>query len=220
MLGGGVYSISEVSRYTGLSAGTLRSWFKWRSDKKGCGPYLNSDYRAVGGDYAVSFLNLIDAHVASLFKDEGVKPGAIRKAYSALERDLGVPHPFAYADLYTDGISVIRNVAAEIHSVELCDVVSKNGVFREFRKHLRHIEYGESKFAARWRIATGVVIDPKVGFGKPVVESTGMTAFVLARQYEANDRNAALVASLFNVKPADVINAAAFEATHKRSIAA
>jgi uncharacterized protein (DUF433 family) len=220
MLGGGVYAVSDVARYTGLSASTVRSWFKWRSDKKGRGPFFHSDYRPNGGDYAVSFVNLIEAYVASLFKSEGVKPLIIRKAYAVLKRDLGVEHPFAHADLYTDGMSIIRSAGREIHSTELCGVVTKNGVFREFRKHLRHIEYSETKLAARWRISPGVIIDPTLGFGKPVVESTGITTFVLARQYEANGKDAALVGRLFNVKAAEVLNAVRFEAAYRASLAA
>ena len=62
MLGQGTYRLSEVALYAGLPPSTVRAWFKWRSDRMGKGPLFTAEYKSVGGDFAVSFLDLIDAY--------------------------------------------------------------------------------------------------------------------------------------------------------------
>jgi uncharacterized protein (DUF433 family) len=215
VLGQGVYSLSEAARYAELPAGTLRSWFKPRSDKKGHGPIFRSDFAPVDGDYALSFLNLIEAYVARFFRKEGVKPPVIRRAREILVNELATPYPFAHVELCTDGRRVIRKTG----DTQLVDVISKQHFFEQMR--LSQIKYNKlSKLAEAWHIRDGVIINPKVAFGHPVVERTGITTFVLANQYAANDRNAALVADLYGVGESDVLNAVRFEEAIRRRAAA
>jgi uncharacterized protein (DUF433 family) len=211
MLGQGVYEIAEIARYVGLSSSTVRSWFKWRSDRAGLGPLFKSDYESKDGDYAVSFLNLIEAYVGRFFRDHGVQPALIRRAHEILQGELNTKHPFAHANLCTDGNRIIVNNASKSDS-HLVDVVSKQRWFSEIQGWLSHIVYGqETQLANQWRIAKGVVIDPEVSFGKPVVEGTGITTFVLSSQYFANRENATLVADLFDTTEEAVLEAVNFE---------
>jgi uncharacterized protein (DUF433 family) len=77
---------------------------------------------------------------------------------------------------------------------------------------LDHIDYSEaSKLALRWRIANGIFIDPSISMGKPVIQNTGVTTYVIANQYHANTKNSALVADLYKITENDVINAVNFE---------
>lgn len=214
MIGSGVYALSEVSRYTGIAPSALRSWFRPRSSGTGRGPMFQSDYDAADGDFAVSFLNLVDAYVAQYFRLQGVKAARIRRVYRALQEDLNTGHPFARKDLYTDGIDIFRRAGEEVHDAAIVDVLTKPGqrLFPKWQDYLGRFDYVDStKLAFRWRIATGVVVDPTISFGKPVVRSTGVTTFVLANQYAANRRNVALVADLYGVSEEDVLNAVRFE---------
>lgn len=212
MIGNGVYSLSDVSRYTGIAPATVRSWFKPRSDHAGLGPLFQSDYKPVGKDFAVSFLDLIETYVARYFRLHGVKAWRIRRVHAALQKDLNSPHPFARQDLYTDGIDIFRRVGAEMNDPEIVDVLTKprQRVFGKWSEYLAGFDYVDHS-VRRWHIAAGIVIDPQVSFGKPVVQSTGITTHVLANQYHANNRNAALVADLFAVEEQDVLRAVDFE---------
>ena len=206
MIGRGVYTVSEAASYAGIPVQTARSWFLGRSDGGGKGPIFNSEYERVNGHYELGFLNLIEAHVARRFREEGVKNSVIRRAHEILKRELDLPHPFARADLATDGKSVIMEKGDE----DLIDVISRQHFFPKMK--LGKIAYSElTKLAESWNIADGVVIASAVNFGKPVVKGTGVSTRLVADQYVANRRNAELVARMFRVDSNDVVLAFEFE---------
>jgi uncharacterized protein (DUF433 family) len=212
VLGQGVYRLSEVIRYTGLPPTTVRAWFRRRPGRVGNGPLFVSDYDEIDGDFAVSFLNLVDAYVAGILREHDVSPALIRQAFAILHVEMGTPHPFAHADLRTDGARIIQRNFCQKGDIPLVDVFSKPLLLSELKNRLSKIVYADdSRLAEAWKIAKGITIRPGVSFGKPVVEGTGITTFVVANQYRANHSNVALVAGLFNIKPADVKNAVNFE---------
>jgi uncharacterized protein (DUF433 family) len=222
MLGQGVYTVAEVSRLTDLHPNRVRSWFKQRSDGSGCGPIFDSDYQPVDGDYAVSFYDLIDVLVAGAFRDQFRVPmQVVRRAHALLQERLDTKHPFCHSDLYTDGRNIFLYAANELKEEVLSEVVSRQQFFLHVRERLHHIDYHEiTKLARRWRIAKGVVVDPLVSMGKPTVENSGVTTYVIANQYEANARDGVLVADLYGVSQNDVANAVTFEKWYRRRYAA
>jgi len=214
VLGQGVYEIAEISQYVGLPPTTVTSWFKPRSDRAGRGPIFQSDYAPVGKDYAVSFLNLMEVYVARFFRNQGVGPSLIRRAHQILKGELGVDHPFAHANLRTDGKRIILDKASPTSDRQLVDVVNKQRWFNEIRNWLSHVDYeAATQMARQWNIAEGVIINPAIRFGKPVVSGFGITTYVLWRQYLANRKNEALVADLFDITEKAVTDAASFESS-------
>jgi uncharacterized protein (DUF433 family) len=82
---------------------------------------------------------------------------------------------------------------------------------------LKRIDYDSgTKLASKWSIADKVVIDPTSCLGKPIVEEICIRTTILANAYEANGRDAELVAEWYGVLSAHVLAAVDFE----RSIAA
>ena len=213
MIGQGIYTLAEVSKLTEVHPSTVRTWFKGRSDRTGRGPVFQSDYQPIGNDYAVSFLDLIDALVAGQFRFQyNVPMRIVRRAHELLQRDLETPHPFCHTNLHTDGKHIFRLMADKLGEEKLSDVVSRQQFFLHIKEKLDHIDYSEvTKLAHRWRIATGIVIDPSISMGKPVIQNTGVTTYVIANQYRANINNSALVADLYKITENDVVNAVNFE---------
>jgi len=209
MFGEGVYTLAEVTRYTGVPASTLRSWFMPRSDGKGHGPIFHSEWETVEDDFAVSFLNLIEAHVASFFRDKGCKPSHIRKVHQILKDGWKIAHPFASMDLRTDQRKIILN---RVKDAALIDIEKNQLVLETARPFLLKIDYDTtSRLAVQWNIAEGVVINPKIGFGKPVIAKTGVSTSIIANQYLANQRDVALVARMFDIPRDGVVKAFEFE---------
>lgn len=202
----GIYPLAEASRYIGVPLSTARSWFIGRTDRVGRGPLFTSDYAKLDGDYAISFINVIEAYVARFFKGEGVKPKILRRTHEILQEELNTAHPFAHADLSTNGVEIIRRDG----NSNLIGVVSRQHFFPQM--NLGRIQYNEiTRLAEAWAIAKGVRLDPDVNYGKPVVENTGTSTLIVASQYRANGKDAALVARLFKLNETSVINAYNFE---------
>jgi uncharacterized protein (DUF433 family) len=65
--------------------------------------------------------------------------------------------------------------------------------------------------AERWHIAHLIVIDPRICFGKPVVEPISIPAAILAAASRANKEDPELVASWYDVHASHVLAAVAFE---------
>ena len=212
MLGQGVYTLAEVSRYTKVRVATLRTWFMPRSDKKGKGPIFQSEWKRIDNDFAISFLNLIEAYAASMFKRNNVRPSDIRRAHEILQNELKTAHPFAHGELSTLLGRIIHEKNVSKRDKRFVDVISKQLIFPEFRAGLQAVDYSPAtNLANTWRIGEGVVIDPKVGFGRPVIDKTGISTLVVAHQYLANGRDAAFVARLFNITANGVECAFQFE---------
>jgi uncharacterized protein (DUF433 family) len=218
MIGQGIYTLAEVSRLTEVHPSTVRTWFKDRSGGTGLGCIFHSDYQPVESDFAVSFLDLIDVLVASQFRiRHNVPMRIVRQAHDLLQEELKTRHPFCHSDLYTDGRRIFRFAANKLGEEILSEVVSRQQFFLHIMAKLEHIDYSElTKLAYRWRIASGVVVDPSIGMGKPTIENTGVTTYVVANQYFANNKSAPLVADLYEVTEKDVLNAVKFEQIFSR----
>lgn len=212
LIGRGVYSIGEAARYTGLKSHQVAWWFR---GGKAQSPdrLFQTDYARNGHSLTLSFHDLIDVLVAGKLREYGMSLQGVRVAYLALAKELDTPHPFCHSRLSTDGKRAFLRIEQGIGSDSFSEVVSGQRVIpRVVENYLRHVDYSETtNLALRWRVSRGVVIDPAISLGKPVIESTGVATYVVSQCFHANNRNPDLVADLFDLRPEEVINAVRFE---------
>jgi uncharacterized protein (DUF433 family) len=215
MIGGGVYSLSEAARLTGLRRARIKNWFEGRSGEPIPRPVFSSDYEPVGGDYAISFLDLVEVFVAGQLREHGVSLQYIRKAHVKLQTDWDTKHPFSKKDVRTDGKKIFAVLDDNERKI-VYDVVTRNQVFESFiLPVLEKIDYDQAtRDALKWHLTDMVVLDPKVCFGKPVVEDVGITTYVLAASYYANGQDAKAVARWYEIDEAHVIAAVEYEASN------
>jgi uncharacterized protein (DUF433 family) len=218
ILGHGVYSLPEAARLTGLKPARVREWFQRRPEQAGRSPIFRSDYDSVDGDCAISFHDLIDLFVAGQLRHHGVSLQSLRKVHKRLQADLGTRHPFCRRELLTGHGRVFTVGLDEQGRQEMLEVLTGQRVFPDvLSPFLKKIDYDHvTEMAARWNIANLVFIDPAICLGKPTIEGIGITTAVLAASYEANDRNADLVADWYKIHSKHVLAAVEFE----RSLAA
>lgn len=211
LLGRGVYTFRDVARLTGLRYARIREWFVGRGARGQ--RVFAGDYSPVDGDMAVSFLDLVDAFVAGQLRTHGVPLQTLRRVYARLQDRLGTKHAFAHQELLLSGKDIFARTLNDEGEEELIHVLTDQKVFpRILLPFLEKIDFEEvTKLARRWRIAELVVVDPQIGYGKPVVEPAGIATAVLAAAYHANGRDAELVADWFNVHARHVLAAAKFE---------
>lgn len=211
--GQGVYTFTEAARLTALKPARVREWFRGRAQGEVRRPVFSSDYEPVGGDHAISFLDLVDVYVAGQLREHGVSLRTVRRVYCRMAEDLQTQHPFGREELLTDGKVVIMRGLDSQGREELTEVLTRQGVFPQILlPFLKRIDYEKvGLLAKRWRIADQVIVDPAICFGQPIIEALGMPTTILAAAFRANGRNAQLVADWYNVQPEHVLAAVRFE---------
>jgi uncharacterized protein (DUF433 family) len=209
MLGKGVYSLPEAAHLLGLAPRKLRTWFVGRGDQK---PFFFADHPRVGSDIAISFRDLIDAYVASQFRDRGLSLQSLRRIFANLQSKFGDKHGFCHETLKTDGHSVFLHAVDEEGKEKLVDLLDNQLILTKvLLPFLSQLEFDPgTKLAYRWNVGEGIVVDPSINFGKPVVVGSFVSAEILAGAFEGNNRNAANVAAWFNVSEAQVLDAVRF----------
>lgn len=205
-LGHGIYTVAEASRYTGVHHTTIWRWLRSCPEHAVfCSDYAGSDF-----EEALSFLDLIDVLLAGHLRKKGITLKYIRDAYQILKNDLKTKHPFCHKD-----VLYVSNKQIFVRFDEMfSEAVSKQGFDKTVMSpFLEKLDFSpRTKLANRWKIHSGIVLDPEISFGKPVIESTRLSTSVLAKAYAVNDQKVDFVAEMYEVRPIDVMNAVDFEA--------
>jgi len=215
ILGKGVYSLAEAARLTGLRPARVRDWFRPSAEVRAGRAVFRSDYPSVGGDHAISFLDLIEVYIAGRLR--GASPPVslqrVRKVHEKLALETGVSHPFCTREIYHGGGQIFTRRFGDRGSGPVVEPLT-NQLFIDqiIMPFLERIEYHHlTDLATLWHITDEVVVDPARCFGKPVVAAVGVATRVLAGSYEANGRDAAVVADWYGVGPEHVRAAVEFE---------
>lgn len=207
----GVYTLSDAARLTGLPRSRVREWFRHRRTRTSP-PLFRSDYEPEKNSLAISFWDLIDVFVAGQLREHGVSLPTVRKVYARLTDDLGTPHPFCRKELLTDGKEVLVRGLDRHGEEEIYEALTRQKAFPKLiLPFLQRIDYDRA-MAARWRIADGVVVDPALSFGQPIVTGAGIPTYLLAAAYDANGQDAEVVAGWYGVTAEEVEAAVRFEA--------
>ena len=121
VIGRGVYTIPEAAKYLGKPHQTIHAWLSGERQ------VFSSDYPPVDGHQAISFLDLVDAMVASTFRKHGVPMREIRHVYEELKVLFKEEHPFCKKDLdlSTDGKKIYHKYGNDVAQVMNGQVHSK-----------------------------------------------------------------------------------------------
>jgi len=142
---------------------------------------------------------LVEAFVlASMRRAHAASMQKVRKALRYVGNQLGYDRPLIHAGFRTDGVSLFVQHAGRLLDVSGAGQAVLRGALDA---SLRRIEW-EGGLAARlypW-VRTGghadeprsIVIDPRRGFGQPVIAGTGIEARIVAERYRAGESFTAL----------------------------
>lgn len=182
------YAVPRAARIVRLPVSTLRLW------AAGDGEHEALFKPASRSPLMLSFSNLIEAFVlASMRRVHGVSMQRVRKAVKFVGKDLHVSRPLIHGKFRTNGVNLFVQ-----HANRLLDVSAKGqAVLREvLEESLERIDW-EGDFAARlypWvregdlkRQPKTIVVDPRRGFGQPVIAGTGIEARIVAGRYRAGE---------------------------------
>ena len=214
LIGRGAYSYGDASALTTLKESRVREWFAERTTTK-AGSIFRSDYSNQTKQQLISFLDLVDVYIAGQLRNEGISLQTLRKVYRSLQHDLGVEHPFGRHELLTDGRDVFLCGLDSTGRDEVLEVLTKQKAFPAIiRPFLKSLEFDKaSRLATKWNIAKGIVVDPKICFGKPIIEAKAIPTYLVAKAVKANKNNVAAVAHWYGLTQAQVSSAINFERT-------
>jgi uncharacterized protein (DUF433 family) len=189
------YPMSEAARYLRVSPATLRSWFIGRPypTARGTSRFQPLLKPAQFDPTTLSFSNLIEAHVLrSLRTEHGVPLAAVRKALAFAERELRIDHLLLREELRTAGGALFLERYGELVNLSASGQLA---IRRLFEAHLARVEWGALRSAVRlypfvFGEAAGakpILIDPKISFGRPVVDHAFVSTRSILERIDAGE---------------------------------
>ena len=191
------YPFVEAAHYLGVPLSTLRAWFLgqgYREDGKTrrFQPLIRLD----GSDRrALSFLNLVEAHVlAAIRRQHHVPLPKVRQALAYVSKKLATKRPLAELEFQTDGVDLFLDKLGSLINVTQ---EGQTEMAEMIRDHLKRIERDAKGVPVRLYLFTRhdhirdqpspVVVDPEIAFGRPVLSGRSVPTAVLADRFKAGD---------------------------------
>jgi uncharacterized protein (DUF433 family) len=178
------YQVSEAAKYVDLSPQVVASWY-FRETKTGVtlpGKELKKP---------LSYLQLIELAVVSIFRKLGVPLVNIRRARQYLAQNFHSEYPFAEYNFKTEGYHLLMDLQQFEAGAEMKLIVAdKNGQLAWeplMEDRLLEFDY-ENNLVLKWHLAgrkSRVLIDPRVAFGAPTV--SGLPTWILKGRYQSGE---------------------------------
>jgi uncharacterized protein (DUF433 family) len=187
----GVFTLRESALYLGLPNSTLHSW---AHPGKGRKPLITS-FASGRREAKVPFIGFAEAYVLSAFRRAGVPMQRIRPAVNVLASEIGVDHALASERLYTDGAEVLYDYAAQREDEDLLELTVVRTGQKQFsdlvKDYLKRINYGKDGWVTELQLPTyehaRVIVNPRRGFGLPLVVHGGARVEDLVDRFVAGD---------------------------------
>ena len=205
-LGVGLYPIPEAARLLGIPSATVHRWVegysfplaRWSKSHKP--PIFVPALPRSSGQLTLTFLDLLQLRVVQGFRRANVPLQRIRVAAQTAASLFGTSHPLAFERFRTDGRGIFADLLTYDARPGLVDLgAAAQSVFPEIvEQWLKEISYTtETHLANRWYVAGpggGVVIDPQVAFGSPVIVGLNVPTRVIWDQSKSEPEPEALAA--------------------------
>ena len=182
-LSDGAYTLPDAARVLRLPLPRLRTWVRGVVACDGLrlpiGEFVSS---GSGRDRHFGFWTLIELFTVAELRSLGVSMPTLRAARVELACRRDVAHPFACRGLLTDG----RRLLQELGDGALLELGTKGQTaFAEvLLPFCRKLDFGRaSELAERYfplGRESGIVVDPRIAFGRPSVLGTGIATETIA----------------------------------------
>ena len=200
------YSIVEAAGYLRLPKTTLRAWLLGQQTFRSVIDIADRQGRQM------SFINLVEAFVLSgIRRQHRVPLPKVRKAVEYLRRTFKTPRPLADEQFATDGVHLFVEKFGALIGATQEGQVQLREVILDRLKYVRRDPKGVPEkivlFPGQGAAKHGdVVIDPRLSFGRPVIDGIGVRTLILAQRFKAGDSIDEL-AREFSAAPEAVQNA-------------
>lgn len=223
LLGKGLYSLPEAAWLMGIPTAKLRRWadgytFQHRGEDRFSKPVFQRDLVNGKNRPTLTFADLIELKLVSMFREKGVSMLTIRAAAQAAVKRFDTNHPFAIRRFDTDGKRIfatlentkVKGISQErlVEEIALSQTVMEDIAQPFFLK----LEYENDEVSLFRPLGKGsrVVLDPHRAFGKPIDEKSGVPTFVLYQMFQGGE-SAERIAWWYEVDIEAVSAAVAYE---------
>lgn len=178
------YGVPEAARFLRTPYQTLRYWLTGSSRVP---PVVK-----MSAPNRLSYFNLLECHAVMAMREvHHLRLPKVRRALASLNKLFPSKHPFLDRVLKTDGVDILtEELGTMINLTQNCQLEIKTFL----TLHLQRIEIqgGTYKFFPFVMSRTPaepkfIVIDPSVGFGKPVIAGTAISAATIAARFNARE---------------------------------
>ena len=181
-----LYGLAEAALYLRVPIKTLEYWAFGRGRVP---PLVRVASRL---PRSLSFMNLLECHMLAAMRSlYDLRLPKIRRGVVHLNETSNFRHPLIEQPLLTDRVDLL------IRELDKFINLSRGGqlaIPEIVNVHLERVEYDKKRFRffpfVRQRSANEpkiIVIDPSVGFGKPIVAGTGIATSVIASRFNARE---------------------------------
>lgn len=175
-----LYTPKDLATFLAIPQSTVRSWAAGSPEAGDCSGLITELPPEVRHGPRIPFVGLAEAYVLRAIRETGVSMQRIRPVLARLVADESLPHVLASERLYTDGDEILLDVASCIGQEDSIGelVVARNGqrvlheVLRGYLEKLQ-FEEGYAQIVPLTRYGSGVIADPRRGFGQPIFDESG-----------------------------------------------
>ena len=215
-----LYSAGEAAHYLHAAESTIRSWVAGRTYPTDAGSRrsLPIVQPAQTAPILLSFNNLIELHlVRALRRSHRVKMQQIRSALTYAEVQLGIERLLLRNDLELGARDLFLRKYGQLINLSRSGQLSME---RVWQAHLERIEFDEESLPLRLYpfypahrgdpAGRSIVIDPQIGFGRPVIASRSVSTAAVVRRLNAGEDVSTLAAD-FRVEVSEIEDAVVYE---------
>lgn len=189
------YAVGEAAGYLRLPLSTLRAWMLGQRYQVGGTPKFFKQVIEIADRKGrlLSFINLVEAFVlAGIRRKHEIPLPKVRNAVDYLRRTFNTPRPLAEERFQTDGVDLFVDKVGALIGATQEGQLQMREIIRDRLKYVHRDPKGVPEkivlFPARSRSAKGdVVIDPRLSFGRPVLDGLGVRTAILYERFMAGE---------------------------------
>jgi len=190
------YTIGDAAAYLRLPPSTLRAWtmgqrYRVRDTAKFFKPVIEIADRK---NRQLSFINLVEAFVlAGIRREHEIPLPKVRKTVDYLRRAFRTRRPLAEEQFQTDGVNLFVEKMGALIGASQEGQIQMREVLLDRLQRVRRDPKGIPEKIVLFPAPAGktgsadVIIDPRLSFGRPVLDRLGVRTAILAERFDAGD---------------------------------
>ena len=196
-----LYTAAEAARFLHLPVSTVRAWafgqgYRVMGESRRFEPVIGTADRK---GRRLSFLNLVELLVlAAIRRNYNVPLPHVRSAVRFLKKQFPSPHPLADHQFQTDRVHLFVEKFGQLLNISRDGQLAMKEMIQAY---LQLVEWDASGVPFKLHLPrtghaslnrTAVVIDPRFGFGRPVLDGRGVRTEVIVERFQAGETMSSL----------------------------